>query len=234
MRLTRAANRTGSHPAVWKWACRVVIRKPGQDDYTTLKAYRSISLLSCMGNVVEKVVAELLSEVAERRGLHSNGQCRSRIGRSAIDAAAIIVDRAHAAPTTGHITGVLLMDIQVAFPSVAKGRLVNLMKVRQMDGDLIQWMESFLSERAVEMIIEGNAMERHPVDAGVLQGSPVSPILFAIYTSGLIKWVKEDVSEGEGLSFVDNLGWVVTGSDVNHIVMIRERWAAKSIEWACR
>jgi hypothetical protein len=32
---------------------------------------------------------------------------------------------------------VLLMDIKAAFPSVAKGRLVNLMKVRQMDGDLI-------------------------------------------------------------------------------------------------
>jgi hypothetical protein len=50
-------------------------------------------------------------------------------------------------------------------------------------------MESFLSERTVDMIIYGNDMERHPVEAGVPQGSPVSPILFAIYTSGLIKWV---------------------------------------------
>jgi len=55
-----------------------------------------------------------------------------------------------------------------------------------MDGDLIQWTESFLSERTVEMIIKGNAMESHPVEAGVPQGSHVSPILFAIYTSGLI------------------------------------------------
>jgi hypothetical protein len=187
VRLTRAAIRTGRHPAVWKRASGVVIRKPGKDDYTKLKAYRSISLLSCMGKVVEKVVAELLSEEAERRGLLSDGQFGSRKGRSAIDAAAIMVDRAHAAWTNGHITGVLLMDIKAAFPSVAKGRLVNLMKVRQMDGDLIRWTESFLSERAVEMIIEGNAMERHPVEAGVPQGSPVSPILFAIYTSGLIK-----------------------------------------------
>jgi len=48
-----------------------------------------------------------------------------------------MVDRAHAAWKGGHIAGVLLMDIKAAFPSVAKGRLVNLMKVRQMDGDLI-------------------------------------------------------------------------------------------------
>jgi len=36
------------------------------------------------------------------------------------------------------------------------------------------------------MIIEGIAMEKNPVEAGVLQGPPVSPILFAIYPSGLI------------------------------------------------
>jgi len=121
------------------------------------------------------------------------------------------------------------MDVYAAFPSMAKGRLVNLMKVSQMDGDLIRWMESFLLERTVEMIIEGNAMERHPVEAGVTQGLPVSAIFFAIYTSGLIKSVEEYVSEAQGLSFVDDLGWVATGSDVNHFVTILERCAAQSI-----
>jgi len=138
VRLTKAAIRTGRQPAVWKRASGVVIRKPGKDDYTKLKAYRSISLRSCIGKVVEKVVAELLSEEAGRRGLLSDRQFGSRKGWSAIDAAAIMVDRGHAAWTNGHITGVLLMDIKAAFPSVAKGRLVNLMKVRQMDGDLIR------------------------------------------------------------------------------------------------
>jgi len=77
-------------------------------------------------------------------------------------------------------------------------------------------------------------MKRHPVEAGVLQGSPMSPIVFAMYTSGLINWVEDDVSEAEGPSFVDDLGWVETGSDVNHVVSIFERCAAKSIEWPSR
>jgi len=126
------------------------------------------------------------------------------------------------------------MDIKAAIPSVAKGRLVNLMKVRQMDGDLIRWTESFLSNRTVEMIIEGNAMERHPVETGVPQGSPVLPILFVIYTSELIKWVKEYVSQTERLSFLDYLGWVAARSDVNLVITILERCTAKSIEWASR
>jgi hypothetical protein len=126
------------------------------------------------------------------------------------------------------------MDIKAAFQSVAKGRLVNLMRVREMDGYLVRWTESFLLERMVEMIIEGNTMDRHALEAGVPQGSPVSPILFALYTSGLIKSVEQYVSEAEGLSFVDDLGWVVSGSNVNHVVSILERYAAQSIECATR
>jgi len=82
--------------------------------------------------------------------------------------------------------------------------------------------------------MEGNSMERHPVEAGVPQGSPVSPIFFAIFTSVLMKWVEEYVSEAEGLSFMDDLCWVATGSDVDHAIMIHERCAAKSIEWVGR
>jgi len=232
--MTRAAIGTGRHSVVWKRASGVVIRKPGKDDYTKLKAYRSISLPSCMGKVVENVAAGLVSEEAERRGLLSDGQFGSRKGWSAIDAVAIMVDTAPAACTNGPITGVLLMDIKAAFPSVARGRLVNLMKVRQMDGYHRRWMESFMSERTVEMVIEGNAKETHPVEAGVAQGSPVSLILSAIYTSGLINWVEEYVSEAEGLSIVDDLGLVSTGSVVNHVLSILERCAEKSFQWASR
>jgi hypothetical protein len=128
----------------------------------------------------------------------------------------------------------LLLDIKAAFSNVAKGRLANLMKGRQMDEDLIRWLESCLSEGTVEMIIEGKAMERHPGDGGVPQRSPVSPFLFAIFTSGLLKWVEEYISKAKGLSWVDDLSWVATGSDVNHVVTILERYAAKSIEWASR
>jgi len=120
VRLTRAAIHMGIHPAVWKRASRVVIRKPRKDDNTKLKAYRTISLLICMGKLVEKVAAELLSEDPERRGLKNDRQFGSREGWSGIDAAAIMVDSAHAAWTNGHMTGMLLMDIKVVFPSVVK------------------------------------------------------------------------------------------------------------------
>jgi len=55
------------------------------------------------------------------------------------------------------------------------------------------------------MVLEGNVLQSHPVEAGVPQDSPVLLILFAILTAGLIKWVEETV-QAEGLSVVDDVG----------------------------
>ena len=88
--------------------------------------------------MVENVVSELQSEGEESRSLLSNSQFGRRKERSDNQAVAIMVNRAHAAFTNGHITGVLLMHIKAAFRSVAKGTLVNYMKVRQMDEYLVQ------------------------------------------------------------------------------------------------
>jgi hypothetical protein len=142
-----------------------------------------------------------------------------------------MVDRAHAACLQGSVAGVLLKDIKAAFLSVGRGRLVHTMKGKGIDGDLIRWTASFLSDQTVEMVIEGNVMERRPEEAGIPQGSPVSPILFAIYTSGLVKWVEERLSGIEGLSFVDDVGWMATGSDVSQVVRKLESCARESIDW---
>jgi len=187
-----------------------------------------------MGNVVEKVVAEVLSNEAQRRALLGDGQFGSRKTRSAIDAAAIRVERAHSAWKEDNIAGVLLMDIKEAFPSVARGRLIHAIKAEQIDGNHIQWTERFLSDRTVEMVIEGNVLHSHPLEAGIPQGSQVSPILFAIHTAGLMKWVEEGVQGVEGLSFVDDLGWVATGRNVHQVVRKLEACAGESIKWASR
>jgi hypothetical protein len=66
------------------------------------------------------------------------------------------------------------------------------------------------------------------VEAGIPQGSPVSPILCAIHTAGLINWVEERV-QAVGLSLVDNHGWVPTGMDAIQVVESLQAFAAESI-----
>ena len=110
--LLRAHIRLGYHPARWKVARGVTIPKPGKDDYGLAKSYRCISLLNCLGKMVEKVAAMLVSAHCERvRGFHP-GQYGCRTGRSAVDAVGITIAQVQEAWGRG----VNLRDTQVYSP----------------------------------------------------------------------------------------------------------------------
>ena len=53
------------HPTGWKRARRILLEKGNKRDKSLIKSYRVISLLNCMGKLVEKVVAEQLSQFFE-------------------------------------------------------------------------------------------------------------------------------------------------------------------------
>jgi len=141
-----------------------------------------------------------------------------------------MVDGAHSAWKEDNITGVHLMHMKAAFQTVVRGRLIHAMKGKRIDGDLIGWTESWLLDRTVDMVLEGNVLQSHPLEAAVPQGSPMSLILFAIHTAGLITWVAESLLSVEGLSSVDDPGWVATRKDMNQLVKEMEAFTGESIE----
>ena len=84
--MVKTSIRLGIHPRAWKEARGVVIPKPNEPDYGVARAYRVITLLNCLGKVVEKVAANTIAEECERRRLLHDGQFGCRKRRSAIDA----------------------------------------------------------------------------------------------------------------------------------------------------
>ena len=72
------------------------------------------------------------------------------------------------------------------------------------------------------------------VETGVPQGLPVSPVLFVIYLSGLFGKVEEKEEEygSEGISFVDDVAWVVEGEDVGECTQRLERCGVETTIWA--
>lgn len=224
----------GTEPAVWKRAKRFVIRKPGKHDYMKLKAYRSISRLSCMGKVDQQLVAELLAKETDRGGLLSDGQYRSSKRRLAIDVAAITGDRAQAAWREGHVTGILLIQIKEAIHSSGSRILIHTIIFLGMNRDLIQYKASCLTDQTVNMVIEGNVMDRRPEDAAIPQCSLVPVIILTIYSSGCLQLVEERDSGAEDLYFMDNVRWVATGIDFNQVVTKLKGCTRASIDWAER
>jgi hypothetical protein len=119
--IVKTTFRLGVHPRVWKEVRGVVIPKPNKPDYGVPKAYREITLLNCLGKIVEKVAANAIAEQCERRKLLHNGQFGCRKRRSAIDVVGRLMKRVEKAWTRGNTAAVLLMDVKGAFPHVAKG-----------------------------------------------------------------------------------------------------------------
>jgi hypothetical protein len=89
--LVRASIRLGTHPRAWKVARGVTIPKPGKDDYTLAKSYRVISLLNCLGKLVEKTVATMIGGHMERENKLHEGQYGCRKKRSAVDAVGVLM-----------------------------------------------------------------------------------------------------------------------------------------------
>ena len=63
----------GYHPNAWKIAKGILLKKPNKPDYSIAKAYRVISLLNCLGKVVEKAAATAISTFCEQNELLHEG-----------------------------------------------------------------------------------------------------------------------------------------------------------------
>jgi len=189
--IVKGTFRLGIHPRFWKEAKGVVLPKPNKPDYGVAKSYRVITLLNCLGKVVEKVAANAIAEECERSQLLHDGQFGCRKRRSAIDAVGRLMKRVEEAWGRGNTAAVLLMDVMGAFPHVAKGNLMKRMEEMGFEADLVRWVENFMEERKVIMSMDGREGDIMDVETGVPQGSPVSPVVFVIYLSGLFGEVEE-------------------------------------------
>ena len=80
--------------------------------------------------------------------------------------------------------------------------------------------------------MDGQDEEPMDVATGLPQGSPISPALFAIYIADIHEAVEDQVEDSRDISYVDDVTWVVEGTDVDDVVSKLERCARASLEWA--
>ena len=160
----RACIRLGHHPELWKTAKGVVIPKPGKPDYLKVWAYRVISLLDVISKLLERTAAYLIADHLERKkGLHE-GQFGCRKRRSCIDAVAILMNRTQKAWEGKKDAGALFMDVKSAFNNVDKTFLGKRMENLGVEADLIRWTMSFMTDRRVKLVLDGEVGEPSPVD----------------------------------------------------------------------
>lgn len=99
-------------------------------------------------------------------------------------------------------------DVKGAYNGVCKERLLQRMKARGIPQKLLRWVEAFCSNRTATIQINGESSEvRELPQAGLPQGSPLSPILYLFFNADLVQR-RIDSNRG-AIAFVDDFtAWV--------------------------
>jgi len=176
--------RSRTLPTILKRVLTIVIPKPGKPDYSVPRAHRMISLLPTLSKTIEHVALARMTVFAPNCLSPLQFACRK--GYSPLDAMHLILEKVYKASNDKLYSSALFLDVQSDFDKVLHQRLAEIMTNSKFPPYLVDWVQSYLSDRSVQMT-DGSASEPSftPIQVGIPQGSPLSSFIFNLYSSPL-------------------------------------------------
>ncbi|KAH7472001.1 hypothetical protein FOMA001_g13208 [Fusarium oxysporum f. sp. matthiolae] len=208
LHLFRTSLDTGRLPSQWRTAKIIPLKIPNKGDYKIAKAWRPISLLSTLGKILETVMADRISHAAETYGLLPTNHFGARKRRSAEQALLLFQEQVYKAWRNRKVVSLVSFDVKGAYNGVFKDRLLQRLEARGIPKGLIRWIDAFCPYCTATITVNGyiSALRELP-QAGLPQGSPLSPILFLFFNADLVQ-SRIDLNGGS-IAFVDDyLAWV--------------------------
>src|SRR6266404_510312 len=221
------------HPPLWKHAIVQVIPKPGKSDYFAPKSYRPISLLDCLGKLMEKAIAKRITHAIDVVRVLPLNQFGSRAWSCCLDAAPTLTHHIYLAHKINWRAGALLFDISGFFDNINRDRLRVVLLNRGFSSLLVDWIDAFLTDHTLRLRFNDLVGPLQFQQTGTPQGSPLSPILSALYTAPLLllsqTWEDAALSlyVDDGLIFASSPSWT-------HVQRTLQDCFALTYDWLSR
>ena len=184
--IMNAILRFSHHPQVWKHATTVILAKSGKDDYNLADAYRPIALLNILTRIFEGIIAKRLSFLSEARGLIPPQQHGFRKYHQTSDGLLDLKNSVKRNWSEKRTTSGCSLDIKGAYDNVNHSILLEKLDRMKIPKYLTFWLANFLMDRSTRLVNKCEAGDLLFLSKGLPQGSPLSPILFVLFTSDLI------------------------------------------------
>ena len=190
-RLYNAIIRTGHYPSQWKQGIICNILKPGKSGEEPAH-YRPITLLPTMSKILEGMIANEVSLWAETNHILPESQHGFRKGRSTRHPLWHYTHTIWTSLNTRQRTMGISLDLSSAYDRVSPQILQTKLTKWHMPGDTLHTIRSLLENRTNHIIIQ-EQRHRYTPSRGLPQGSPLSPILYALYAADIPVHIPENV-----------------------------------------
>ena len=199
--LFNASLSSGTVPALFKAASVTPILKKPNLDNKLCENYRPISNLRYISKLLERVVFDQISQYLECFSLLPVNQSAYRKCHSTETALLNVFSDIVTACDSGRLSMLMLLDFSSAFDTVDHSVLLARLELTfGFSGVVLQWFNSYLSNRSQCVVVEGLKAEPTILTCGVPQGSVLGPLLFSLYTTDIPEIINQHQLSGHAFA----------------------------------